>query len=397
MESNIIDRLYSKLKELQLWFTTDLDNSNNISIKHFDLDEYGDLTEKQAKQIEKEILNYVGDGAANEDEAIDVFIIDATNNDLINYTWALRKTFEEKPLIPGLEATEVNIYKHEPKLTDEEMISVLTESLEDETKIADTEQEDVEIVEEEPTVKEKEEIKSVEDKITERTQSLYNKLVDAGYTVDISTDNGNSEVAVELENGQVLVNINDPDTKLVPVTSGSIVLNDKNEEKLKDIKKIIINESKKLTESELSNIAKSLPTESTQDNEDIGKDVTGVVDGILVITDPDITSADYDELIEKANEIIEGTPEGEIPFIEDYLGQYIQTCPICGKTFVTKTLLSSGDPCPLCLEEPQDYVTVGRVESNEQEIEREELQQEINEDEIKEDEVAALENDIDNK
>ena len=69
------------------------------------------------------------------------------------------------------------------------------------------------------------------------------------------------------------------------------------------------------------------------------RDVEGVVDDILVITDPEITKDEYEDVIERAQEIIEDTPEGDIPFDEEYLGQFLQTCPICGNSFVEDHLL----------------------------------------------------------
>lgn len=387
MESNIIEKLYEKLKSNEQWFTTDLDPVWGGNRDRFELDQYGELTEKETKKVIKEIENYIGDGAGNLDEAIELFIENAYADELIGCTCSLHKHFEEKPIVPGLEATEVIINK--PNSASEGVLNELTESVEE--KEVDVKEE---IVEEEPDKEEKKEIKSVEQRITDRTQDVYNKLVDAGYTVDISTDNGNSELAVEIENGQILVNINDPDAKLVPVTSGSIVLNDKNEEQINNIKKIIINESKKLIESDLSDTVKILPDNRESNIDTIDKEVTGVVDGVLVITDPDITSSEYEEVIERANEIIEGTPDGKLPFIEDYLGQYIQTCPICGKTFVSKALLGEGDTCPLCLEQPQNFVTVGKIESEEEQAEREEIEAKINEEERKEDEIDAVENDV---
>ena len=69
------------------------------------------------------------------------------------------------------------------------------------------------------------------------------------------------------------------------------------------------------------------------------RDVEGVVDDVLVITDPEITKDEYEEVIERAQEIVEDTPEGDIPFDEEYVGQYLQTCPICGNSFVEDHLL----------------------------------------------------------
>ena len=100
------------------------------------------------------------------------------------------------------------------------------------------------------------------------------------------------------------------------------------------------------------------------DSEEI-RDVEGVVDDVLVITDPEITKDEYEEVIERAQEIVEDTPEGDIPFDDEYLGQYLQTCPICGSSFVEDHLLEPGATCPICLEQPEAFVVVGKIDSDE--------------------------------
>ena len=99
------------------------------------------------------------------------------------------------------------------------------------------------------------------------------------------------------------------------------------------------------------------------DSEEI-RDVEGVVDDVLVITDPEITKDEYEEVIERAQEIVEDTPEGDIPFDDEYLGQYLQTCPICGSSFVEDHLLEPGATCPICLEQPEAFVVVGKIDSD---------------------------------
>ena len=63
-------------------------------------------------------------------------------------------------------------------------------------------------------------------------------------------------------------------------------------------------------------------------------EVEGIIDDVLVVTDPEITTDEYNEVIERAEEIIEDTPEGEIPLDTTYLGEYLQICPICGGSFI---------------------------------------------------------------
>nr|DAK38399.1 MAG TPA: DNA-directed RNA polymerase [Caudoviricetes sp.] len=98
--------------------------------------------------------------------------------------------------------------------------------------------------------------------------------------------------------------------------------------------------------------------------------VDGIVEDIIVVTDPDITISENQKDI--AQDIINQTEDGEIPFNEEYIGQYIQTCPICGSSFITKTILRQNDVCPICLDRPDDFVMVGRLEKETEEEQSEE-------------------------
>lgn len=99
-----------------------------------------------------------------------------------------------------------------------------------------------------------------------------------------------------------------------------------------------------------------------KDDEEV-KDVEGLVSDILVVTDPEITTDEYNELIERAQEIVEETPEGDIPLDPTYLGEYLQICPICGGSFIEDHILEPGTACPICYETPESYVMVGKLQS----------------------------------
>lgn len=75
------------------------------------------------------------------------------------------------------------------------------------------------------------------------------------------------------------------------------------------------------------------------DDEEEIRDVEGVIDDILVITDPEISKDEYEEVIERAKELVEDTPEGDLPFDDEYIGEYLMTCPICGQSFIEDHLL----------------------------------------------------------
>ena len=101
-----------------------------------------------------------------------------------------------------------------------------------------------------------------------------------------------------------------------------------------------------------------------KDNTEID-DVEGLVDDVLVVTDPEITTDEYNEVIERAEEIIEDTPEGEIPLDPTYLGEYLQICPICGGSFIEDHILEPGTACPICFETPESFVMVGKLQAEE--------------------------------
>ena len=101
-----------------------------------------------------------------------------------------------------------------------------------------------------------------------------------------------------------------------------------------------------------------------KDNTEID-DVEGLVDDVLVVTDPEITTDEYNEVIERAEEIIEDTPEGEIPLDPTYLGEYLQICPICGGSFIEDHILEPGTACPICYETPESFVMVGKLQAEE--------------------------------
>lgn len=94
-------------------------------------------------------------------------------------------------------------------------------------------------------------------------------------------------------------------------------------------------------------------------------DVEGLIDDVLVVTDPEITEQEYEEVIDRAQEIVEDTPEGEIPYDDEYLDEYLLTCPICGSTFVNDEILEPGATCPICLDIPEAFVVKGTIQQEE--------------------------------
>lgn len=133
-----------------------------------------------------------------------------------------------------------------------------------------------------------------------------------------------------------------------------------------------------------ANIIKSAPTreDPNKDTSVVDDDVDGIADGILVITDPEITSEEFDEVADELQGIVDKSDAGELPFTDKYKGDYILSCPICGGTFVNDTLLDSGeDVCPICCKVPDAFVVSGKIEDAGNAVEKEEVQDDIEQEE----------------
>ena len=156
---------------------------------------------------------------------------------------------------------------------------------------------------------------------------------------------------------------------------------DRNADRVKeDIKVKKENKKISLEEATLQALAAEANSIPGKDIEEIEEpdEAEGIMDGIIVVTDPETDTKDYEEIIEKAQDIMENTPEGEIPFDEEYLGQYMMTCPLCGTTFIEPEILEPGATCPVCLDTPESFIVVGKVEGNDEVNEDMEEVQETN-------------------
>lgn len=109
LENNTIDLiqyLYTVLKKDDMWFTQKQDPTWEEPKSYYKLDEYGDLTEASAKQIEKDIENLIGDGAVDILDAVNKWI----NINLCEYKIAYKETlvtqFKQKEVVDGIGAVE---------------------------------------------------------------------------------------------------------------------------------------------------------------------------------------------------------------------------------------------------------------------------------------------------
>lgn len=146
---------------------------------------------------------------------------------------------------------------------------------------------------------------------------------------------------------------------------------------------IYLEESKKKLIKEDINLDK--------DETEIEESAEGTVTDVVAVVDPDLSSDDYEKVIDKAEEIIDETPDGEQPMDAQYIDQNIYTCPICGNAFFTEVELDEGDACPVCSEVPEAFIFNGKVAgelTNEDEATLDELEGNLDE-EIPEDEESS--------
>lgn len=111
----------------------------------------------------------------------------------------------------------------------------------------------------------------------------------------------------------------------------------------------------------------TIPARRKLEGEDVDV-MDDVIDNIAVVTDP---SKNADELEARADEIqdaIEDTPEGEEAFSDEYVGDNVYACPVCGESFFADETYHEGDACPICQAEPSNgFLNQGVVAANEPE------------------------------
>lgn len=116
-----------------------------------------------------------------------------------------------------------------------------------------------------------------------------------------------------------------------------------------------------------------------------------VIDNIQVVTDPEKT---VDELEKRADDIqdaIEDSPEGEEAFSDEYIGDKVYACPVCGESFFSEEDYNQGDVCPICKAEPTDGFLLQGVVAAAEELPVEETESDIEPDDSEEPEADAAE------
>lgn len=233
MEKNkIIEILNNRLREYDMWYSTKNDPTIDIASHYYKLDEYGDLTDSSIKQVIREIESYIGDGAVDIGDAIELFIAEALSDNRIAYTSYLVTKFKDRPVVDNIGAFENPVQLgrvDENRLNEGFKRRIQEENSKSANAIGDMLQaSDFDA-------------DSNQGKIVLKTSQLFNVLSDNGYDVQVSFDNGESQSAILLgqQGGQVIITITDANQPLKAFVSGNVEITDDTLVILEDIKKLV--------------------------------------------------------------------------------------------------------------------------------------------------------------
>ena len=221
MENNeIYNLVISQMKDQSLWFTTKNDPTFEEPSYYIELDEYGDPTEKAVNKIVEEVKNYIGDGAVDVEEAVNLFINDQLMAYRISYIDNLVTNFEDKPVVDQIEA-----YENPVQLTESVKTNLKEESTQSLKLIGDK----LSDPEFDPDSK--------AGQIVLKTSELFNQISDKDFDASVSFDNGDSQITILLgqTGGQVNITINDASQPVKAFLSGNMEINNYLLDDLRDI------------------------------------------------------------------------------------------------------------------------------------------------------------------
>lgn len=120
-----------------------------------------------------------------------------------------------------------------------------------------------------------------------------------------------------------------------------------------------VSNNKKLNEDTKKKF--KLREQDEEEKDDVVMD--DVSDDIVVVIDPDISEDELDKETDELQDIIDSTPDDEVPTDDEYVGDYVYSCPICGNKFFSEEEMGEeGEECPVCGDIPDAFVLVGRIE-----------------------------------
>ena len=125
MEDNqIVDLVIEKLNNEDMWFTQKTDPTWDEPSSYYKLDEYGNPTETAIKQIAKEVNSFIGDGAVDLEDAIQVWVDNATMEYKVAYKGSLVTKFKNKPVVDQIEAYESQVLTENKQLVFNELLEI---------------------------------------------------------------------------------------------------------------------------------------------------------------------------------------------------------------------------------------------------------------------------------
>ena len=99
-------------------------------------------------------------------------------------------------------------------------------------------------------------------------------------------------------------------------------------------------------------------------------------DDVVVVIDP---------------EVAPDTEPGDMPPVEEYVGDLTYRCPICGNSFFSETEMAEGEECPVCAEIPgEGFELVGEIAATDDVAEDEKADDEKKDEEPKDDEKEEV-------
>ena len=122
------------------------------------------------------------------------------------------------------------------------------------------------------------------------------------------------------------------------------------------------NNSKKLTEKKLT--SRSIKRESDEGEED-DEIMMDIQDDIVAVVDPDIDADEMTDVALGFQQLVDDAGANEVPETDEYLGNNIYGCPVCGQKFFSDKPMTDGGKCPVCGEEADGFVSIGEVDKAE--------------------------------
>ena len=118
--------------------------------------------------------------------------------------------------------------------------------------------------------------------------------------------------------------------------------------------------AKKLTETTSSSIKKE--SDEGEEEDDIMMDIQ---DDIVAVVDPNIDADEMTDVALGFQQLIDDAGANEVPETDEYLGDNIYGCPVCGQKFFSDKPMVDGGKCPVCGEEADGFVSIGEVDQAE--------------------------------